>query len=972
LVIKISNSFNICNGYNRSEVIPAAFYSTFKIKIDEFRRFKYREFDWSTITGLAENLHDLKIIVMKKYIMFLLFCPFTIISSAQKKFTEIDIPFKKFVLNNGLTLIVSEDHKMPMAAIEIWYHVGSKNEKPGKTGFAHLFEHIMFTGSQHYPDFDKVMQTVGGVSNNGTTSYDRTNFYENFTSAGLDRVLWAESDRMGFLLNGLDSTKVEVQRGVVKNEKRQADDWPYSIVDELTIKGTYPAAHPYSWSVIGSMRDLDAASITDVKEWFKSYYGPNNAFIAIVGDVSAEDVLNKVKKYFGDLPAGPPIIKHSVWIAKMHGTHEQIAEDRVPQPRLEKVWNTPEWGSREITYLDLLSNILTNGASSRLYKRLVLDEALCTDVWSYDNGNEIGQQFIIGANIKPSIDVKKVNGIINEELNKIFTKGITKTELELAKTSYFSSFIKGIEQIGGYKSKSDILVESETYGGSPDYYKKIQTWKINATTTDIQKTARDWLSDGEYTLYILPYPEYKNTLPGFDRTIMPPVGKPPLASFPKIKQFQLSSGLKVYLAERHGVPIINLSCLFSTGTEADQLSQPGVSWLTNYLLNEGTTTKSTAQISDMTNALGAGISAFSGLGYTTIEMSALKSNLDSSLSLMTDLILHPTFPEKNFERAKKEQIVIIQQEETNPLSIGWRILPKLLFGKDHPYSNPASGTGYKETVSKITRNDLIHFHNTWFSINNAIMVIAGDISEAEIKPILEKYLMGWKSVELPKIKISEVSPVSTPAVYLVDVPGAEQTVINAAFLCPAPNSKDRDAIEMVNTLLAGSFLSRINMNLREDKHWVYHVRSQFFDSKMQGMYVVYAPVQTDKTKESTVEMIKEFNQLNGEKLISEEEFRREQTATLLEISGNWETDRSIRAFLQNTLLYNRGLDYPDQYSTIIQNLTLNDVRVAAASLIKTQNLTWLYIGDRSKIEAGIRELNLGTMIILDKEGNEIK
>lgn len=887
-------------------------------------------------------------------------------------YPSIDIPYKKFVLDNGLTLIVSEDHKIPMASFDIWYHVGSKNEKQGKTGFAHLFEHIMFTGSQHYPDFDRVMQTVGGGSNNGTTNNDRTNFFENFTSAGLDRVLWVESDRMGFLLNGLDSAKVEVQRGVVQNEKRQGDNQPYSLAEELTIKSTYPPNHPYSWSVIGSLDDLSAASLDDVKEWFRTYYGPNNAIIAIVGDVNTEEVLQKVKKYFDDIPAGPPIAKHSAWIAKMSGIHKQTAQDRVPQPRLQKTWNVPAWGTKEITYLDLLSTILTNGVSSRLYKRLVYEEQLCTDIWSYNNGSEIGEQFNIGANANPGVDLSKVDALINEELKKIFTTGITASELELAKTNYFAGFIKGMERIGGFGGKSDILAESETYGGSPDYYKKIQAWIKAATPADIKKVAIDWLSDGEYNLSILPFGDFANSTSGLDRTIMPPVGNTPLAVFPQIKQFTLSNGLKVFLAERHEAPIVNMSFMFDAGFEADQFAQPGTAKLMSSMLTEGTTTKSATQISDMANALGADLAVGSGKGNSFVVLKALKSNMDASLALMTDVALHPSFPQKNFERVQQEQLVGIQQEQADPRGLVGRILPQLMYGKGHVYANPSSGSGFENSVSKITRTDLINFHTNWFGVNNASVIIAGDITEAEIKPMLEKYLAGWKAHDLPVKDITVATQPNSVRVYLIDMPGAEQSVLNAALFSPAPNSEGYDALQLMNTMLGGSFLSRLNMNLREDKHWSYGAGAYFAEAKKQGIYIASAGVQTDKTKESITEMLKELTQINGDKPITEEEFRKEQTATLLEIPGRWETNGSVRNFIQNTLVNNKGIDYPGRYASIIQGLTLQQVRDAAASLVKPQKLTWLIIGDREKIEAGVRELNLGPLMILDKEGNEVK
>jgi len=335
------------------------------------------------------------------------------------KYPDIDIPFKKFVLDNGLTLIVHEDHKAPIIAFNVWYHVGSKNEKPGKTGFAHLFEHLMFNGSEHNnDDYFKLTDRLGATDLNGTTNNDRTNYFENFPTSALDKILWAESDRMGFMVNVIDSARLNEQRGVVQNEKRQGENQPYSIAEELTMKNTYPAGHPYSWTVIGSMEDLNAASLDDVKEWFKTYYGPNNAVVCIAGDIKAEDALQKVKQYFGDIPASPPIAKQKEWIAKMTGTHEVTAQDRVPQARLQKTWNTPGWGSKEITQLNLLGSILADGKTSRLYKRLVYDEQIATSVSAGGSDNEIGGQFYITADAKPGIELSKINAIINQELKK--------------------------------------------------------------------------------------------------------------------------------------------------------------------------------------------------------------------------------------------------------------------------------------------------------------------------------------------------------------------------------------------------------------------------------------------------------------------------------------------------------------------------------------------------------------------------
>ncbi len=908
-----------------------------------------------------------------KFTLTVVFCFLLSMLQAQTKtYPNIDIPFKKFVLDNGLTLIVHEDPKLPIASFNIWYHVGSKNEKPGKTGFAHLFEHIMFTSTEHWSNFDEVMQTVGGGNNNGTTNNDRTNYFETFTSSGLDRVLWVEADRMGFLLKGLDSVKVDVQRGVVQNEKRQGENQPYAVAEELTVKATYPVGHPYSWSVIGSMDDLNAASIKDVKDWFKEYYGPNNAIVSIAGNVKAEEVFEKVKKYFGDIPASPPIAKFTKRIAKMQGVSFQQAQDRVPQARLQKTWNVPEWGTPEIAYLNLLGAVLTNGKSSRLYKRLVLDEDLASDVEFYAADNEIGGQFYIIADAKPGVDLKKINTVINEELKKVFTTGVTVAEVERAKTNFFVQLLSGLESLGGFGGKSDLLAMSQTYGGAPDAYKKSLNYIKAATPTDLKNTAVNWLNDGEYVLEILPYGDFTNTDSKLDRTVMPPVGEVAAAKFPEIKNFTLSNGLKVYLTERHELPLVNVLTSFNGGYSADKNTNAGLAKLTGAMLTEGTTTKTAVQISDMLADLGSNINSGTSLDNSTLSMSTLKPNFDASLNLYADILRNPSFPQKDFERVKGEQLLAINQEKANPSRLALQILPTLLYPKDHVYHTSFTGTGNKSSVGKINKTDLVAFHKTWFVPNNGFMVVVGDITEAELKAKLEKSLAGWKQGKVPEIILGEAPIAKSSSVYIIDKPGAGQSQIFAAEISGSAMDKDDDAFSLMNTMLGGSFLSRLNMNLREDKHWSYGAGSNLRASKGPGLFFAGGGFQTDKTKESIQEIKKELSQIIADKPINKTEFEKEQSASILSLPGDWQTNAGVLGFLNNTILYNRGLDYPGKYATILKSFTLADINNAATKYIKPQNITWLIIGDREKIEAGIRSLNLGPVKILDNEGNEIK
>ena len=902
---------------------------------------------------------------MKNHLL-LLFTIFFFISNAQdKKYPDIDIPFTKYVLENGLTLIVHEDHKVPLASFNIWYHVGSKNEKPGKTGFAHLFEHIMFTSTEHWSNFDEVLQTVGG-SNDGTTNNDRTNYYETFSSSGLERVLWLEADRMGFLLKGLDSVKVDIQRGVVQNEKRQWENQPYAVAEELTVKSTYPSNHPYSWTVIGSMEDLSAASLDDVKEWFRTYYGPNNAIICIAGDVSAAEVFEKVKKYFGDIPASPPISKHSQWIAKMSGKHVQVAQDRVAQANISKTWNIPGWGDQETIYLRLLGNILTNGKSSRLYKRLVYDAPLASNVSFFSDEREIGSQYNLYVDVKPGVDLNTIDAIMTEELGKIFSTGISPGELERAKTDYFVSFISSMEQI---LDKSEILAACETYGGSPDYFKKIHGWIKAATPEDIRKAAMKWLSDGEYVLKIMPYGDFKQADSQIDRKIIPPVSPPADTKFPAVKDFTLSNGLKVYLAERHDVPTVLVDAAVNSGFASDPTKMEGLARLTGNMLLEGTTTKSSTQISDILLDLGSELHCNSTLDNTYLSLRTIKANFDASLAIFTEVLLHPAFPQKDFERVQHEQLLLVKQEQSDPRLLASRVMPGLIYGKEHPYGQSSGGTGSETSIQRINKSLLVGFHETWFAPNNTSLFVTGDITEKELRQKLESQLAGWKTRALPQKTIPAVAPAERPVVYIIDKPEAIQSRIMVAEICTFCDETNHDAIEFMNTLIGGSFLSRINMNLREDKHWSYGARSYIQDNQGPDVFIVSTSVQTDKTKESLIEILKELTEINTTKPISQDEFKTEQTNSILSVAGNWETLESVQRVMIDMVEHHRGNDYANNYTSVLKKFTKEHIQSAAAGVIKPQNLTWLIIGDRKTIEAGIRALDLGPVQVLDTNSN---
>ncbi|MGD0360720.1 MAG: pitrilysin family protein [Bryobacteraceae bacterium] len=903
----------------------------------------------------------------KKFLLSLLACAAAFAQSA-----GVDIPYKKFVLSNGLTVLVHEDHKAPIVAVNIWYHVGSKNEKPGKTGFAHLFEHLMFGGSENFHGrYIDAMERVGATDLNGTTNNDRTNFFEDVPTSALDYALFLESDRMGHLLGSFEQKTLDLQRGVVQNEKRQGENQPYGVTEQLITENTYPAGHPYSWTVIGSMEDLNAASMTDVKDWFKTYYGPSNATLVLAGDIDFNTAKAKAEKYFGDIPAGPPIGKQEVWVAKMTGAHRGTVEDRVPQARLYKVWNVPQYGSADSDYLDLVADCLTEGKISRLYERLVYDDQIATDVRAEIDDREIGSQFDITSTARPGQDLAKIEKEINEELARFLESGPTAEELQRVKTQYVARFIRGVDRIGGFGGTSDVLAHGQVFVGDPDYY-KVQLKRVeDATPDDLKAAARKWLADGEYVLEVHPYPTYKTESESVDRSKMPEPGTPPELKLPKLQRVTLSNGLKVILAERHEIPVADFWLQVDAGYAADQFATPGTASMTTALLDGGTAKKTALEISAEEALLGVQLRASSSLDTSTVFVSALKSNLDRSLNLMADVVLHPSFPEADFLRLQKQRIASIQREKVTPVPMALRVFPELLYGPKHAYGTPLTGSGTEASVSKLTREDLVKFHDTWFRPNDSTLIVVGDITLSELKPKLESLFDGWKPGEIPKKNIGTVSYPAKPVVYIMDRPGALQSLILAGEIAPPKNNPDDIAIETMNNILGGNFGARINMNLREDKHWSYGAQSFFWSARGQEPFIVFAPVQTDKTKESLSEINKEVRGIVGDKPPTPAELAKVQANETLSLPGSRETINAVGSSIEELVEYGLPDDYYDKYAGRVRALTIADMEAAAKRVVRPDNLVWVIVGDRAKIEAGVRELNLGEVKFLDADGKPI-
>ncbi len=887
-----------------------------------------------------------------------------------------DIPelqYQEFVLPNGLQVILHEDHSIPIATVNIWYHVGSKNEKKGRTGFAHLFEHLMFEGSANVPEgkFDQWLEAAGG-DNNGSTTEDRTNYYENIPSNAVELALYLESDRMANLLQTIDQKKLDTQRDVVKNERRQGvDNQPYGRVSEVILSALYPSDHPYSWPVIGSMQDLSAASLEDVKDFFRSYYAPNNASLCVAGDIDPKQVRELVEKYFSPIPPGPPVERFETWVPELKSPRVIEMKDNVSLPRLYMVWHTPPIYKSGDAEFDILASILTDGKNSRLYKRLVYDTQIAQDVRSFQGSKEIASDFYIVATAKPGQSLDAIRVIIEEELEKIRKNGVTDQEVLTALNSWESSFLRRLESVGGFRGKANLLNEYNTFTGSPGFLKEDMERYYSLTPARIQKAVDRYLRAGENVMVdVDPAGDLKadDSIP-LDRAQKPENGPAPSLTLPKLQEARLSNGLKVMLIEQHELPIVQLNLMINGGWSADPEHTPGVARLTSDLQDEGTRTRSALEISDQLKEIGADLRTSSNFDFSAVSLNTLKKHMDKALALFSDVLTNPVFPEEELQRKKKEYLARILMEQKQPTTVALKSFFRTLYGPDHPYGQPYTGSGTEESIAAIQRDDLVHYYDTYYSPGNATLIAVGDTSLSELTPLLEDALSSWKEETVPALELPPVHPVQETQVYLVDKPGAAQSVIVAGHLGIPHNSKDYFSVEILNTVLGGKFTSRLNMNLREDKAYTYGAFSQFVFRKEVGPFFAFTQVHTEVTKESLFEIMKEFRGLRGENPVTPQELDSTKNYVALRFPSEFETVSELARKLQELAEFNLPNNYYDSYVPNLEKVTVADVTEAAREHIHPDRMLIVVVGDIGKIEPGIRELNLGPVHVIDAQGN---
>jgi len=899
------------------------------------------------------------------------------------------IKFEKYKLQNGLVVILSEDHRLPMVAVNLWYHVGPAYETAGRTGFAHLFEHMMFEGSRHVPGNSHIrfLEAAGASDINGTTDFDRTNYFETLPSNQLELALWLESDRMGYLPDKLDQANLSNQQDVVRNERRQSvENQPYGAVEESLVHLLYPKGHPYYGDVIGSHQDIQSAKLEDVRNFFKLYYAPNNASLAIVGDFQPEHAKELVEKYFGPLKRGEDVPKITAKTPPITAERRAVIQDNVQLPRVYEAWLTSPIFKPGDAEADLTATILGGGKSSRLYKKLVYEKQMALDVGANQQSLMLGSEFQIQATARPGVKPEDLEKAINTELQAFRTSGPTEEELQRARNVVESGIIKGLETLGGFGGVADRLNSYNHYLGTPDFLGADIARYETATVESLTAFAQAQLADNQRVVVYgepgkqdlgpevpTPKAEAKDTAKMGGEPVNleaewrkdPP--KPAPASplhLPIPQEFKLSNGLTVLYNERPGLPLVAASLVLRSGSGANPADKPGLASFTARMLQQGTTTRSALQIADRSADLGASLGSRAGMDSSFVAMQALTRNFPDALELLADVALHPTFPAAESERVRKERQAFLVQEKDDPFSVATRVMRITLYGPLNPYGYPDIGTA--ESLKAISRDDLLKFWQEHYLPNNAALVIAGNIKLETLKPLLEKEFGAWKEGKPAEPPFGALES-SDARLILVDRPGAPQTTLECYELGAARTTPDYVPLEVMNTELGGLFSSRINLNLREAHGYTYGAGSSFAYHRHPGPFLAYSAVRTDVTAPATAEIFNELRKIRDTPMTADE-LRLSKDSITRSMPGRFERGTDEAGTFAELFIYGFPLDYFSRLPEAVDAVTPEQAQAIAQKYIHPEKIVVVAVGDKTKIEDEMKKLNLGKMEIRDAQG----
>lgn len=888
--------------------------------------------------------------------------------AAAQDLAGVDIPYERHVLDNGLTVLIHEDHTAPQAFVNVYYKVGSRDEQLGKTGFAHLFEHLMFNGSENYDDeYFAPVQDVGGTLN-GDTAFDRTRYFQTVPNTALQRVLWLESDRMGHLLGAVTQEKLDQQRGVVQNEKRRGDNRPYSQVFNKMLAGLFPNGHPYSWPTIGSMADLDAASLEDVRAWFKQWYGPANAIVTVAGDIDPAAALDLVKLNFADIPAGPPVSHRDDWVPQRSLSSDETYQDRVANPLILRGWAVPGRDHEESVLLSVAARILGGDASSRLYRRLVKEEKIAVAVSMNVLPLALASVAILQVVLNPGADPERARRIVAEELAQFATKGPTKTELALTKTQIAASVIKGLDSLSG---KANLLAESEYYGGSPDAYKTGFAWIDGATRDSIRQAAADWLGEGFHEVYVTMFGEHGVAAQGADRSRLPAVSSYPPAKAPAVQDFVLKNGIPVRFVARPGVPAVSLIGQFRTGEATSATENPAAASIALNALAKGTRSRSADEILADLKRTGSTFNVSLGADVTRVTATTLTSKFDDAMALAADILRNPSFEPQEVQLLQDVAVASIAQGKTNPAALAGAYVEAVLYG-DHPYGGmPATA----DDVMSLTDEDLRAAYARRIRPQDLALYVVGGIDPGVLVTALNRHFGNWKpgSGESAEADVNDFVEGGKPArVILFDTPGAPQSNIIAAEVIDPPFGADDDAFRLANMIYGGNFMSRINTNLREEKGWSYGVSSSTSNVAGPRVWRVTAQVQTDKTAASIRELLTELQAVNGDTPFTADELEKVRNERIRKLPAVTATTFGILSYLAENGVYGHADDYIEQRKSDYEAVTLDKLAPALNARIHPDKLTWFISGDLATIEAELPALNLGEIEVWDADGKRLR
>ena len=911
---------------------------------------------------------------------------------------RVDIPHETFTLPNGLRVIVHEDRKAPIVAVSIWYNVGSKDEPAGRTGFAHLFEHIMFNGSENAPgEYFEYTRAMGATDLNGTTWFDRTNYFETVPRPNLEQALFLESDRMGHLLGALTQENLTNQIGVVQNEKRQGDNEPYGLVEYAQLDALFPDGHPYRHSTIGSMADLSAATLDTARAWFRENYGPNNAVLVLAGDIDAAEARPLVERYFGPIPRGPVNDPAQADVPTLPARVDRVMHDRVANTRLYRDWVVPGLTHEDIAPLQVAASVLGGLSSSRLDNQLVRGNQTAVSVTAGLQPFHRVSFFEITVDVKSGQDADAVSRQLDEIVADYVRTGPTEDEVRRAVMRTLANRVQGLEQVGGFGGKAVALAEGALYANDANFYRARLEQLSRVTPEQVRRVMQRWLSRPVFALRVEPgereaYDEapaaagspsggvnvsspsqrpryYTPPQPGDqplapspydDQRTAPGVRPAPALDFPDIERARLSNGIQIVYARRAAVPVTRVAVEFDAGIAADPANRLGTQAMMLDLMEEGTTHLNATQLAEAQERLGATVAAGASLDRTAVTLTAMTPALAPSLDLLADVVRNPAFEPREVERIRQQQLAGIAQELTSPPSIAARALPALLFGPNHPYGRPASGTGDPAAVQALTRAELVRFHQSWIRPDNATIYAVSDLPLAQLRPLLEARFGTWRAPSVPRgtKAFDAATPAPRPRIVLIDRPQSPQSFILAGQIIPAEGTQDLLDLTAANQALGGDFLARINMELRENKGWSYGARGGVTLFEHQVPYIIQAPVQSDQTGPSiaaTIGMVRTFLTDQG---VQPNELQRIIAGSTGTLPGQFETSPAVLGALRSNALYRRPDNYWETVADRYRGMTAQTLDTTARRYINPDNFVWVVVGDAARIRPQLEALDM--------------